>query len=165
MPAQTVIDSLEFARTGQQLSGSLPIPDMLRLKDSLFDGLGEVRYEVKGALDSSRRPILVLDVSGTLNLQCQRCLGPLDFPLRVANTLLLAGTTEEGEGFEREEVEWIEASAELDIAGLVEDEIILALPYSARHGEGKCRQDAGMDAGKNTGSAFAKLAALKRSTN
>src|SRR5689334_9636762 len=100
MPAQTVIDSLEFARTGQSLGGSLPISALTRLKDSLFDGLGEVRFEVKGAQDARRRPVLVLEVSGVLHLQCQRCLGLLDFPLRLSNTLLLASTADEGGGFE-----------------------------------------------------------------
>jgi len=35
-----VIDSLEFARTGQALSGSLPLAEMLRLKDSLHAAVG-----------------------------------------------------------------------------------------------------------------------------
>jgi uncharacterized protein len=165
MPAQTVIDSLEFARTGQTLSGSLPISGLLRLKENLFDSPGEVRFEVKGGQDARRRPVLALEVIGLLRLQCQRCLGLLEFPLRISNTLLLAGTTEEGESFEQEEVEWIEASTELDIASLVEDEIILSLPHSARHREGQCRQDDGTGTGKAGGSAFAALAALKRSTH
>jgi uncharacterized protein len=165
MPAQTVIDSLEFARTGQLLGGSLPISGLLRLKDSLFDGLGEVRFEVKGAHDTRRRPVLVLEVSGVLHLQCQRCLGLLDFPLRLSNTLLLASTADEGGGFEQEDAEWIEASTELDVAGLVEDEIILSLPYSPRHGNGLCGQGGGREAGETGSAAFAKLAALKRNSH
>jgi uncharacterized protein len=165
MPAQTVIDSLEFARTGQRLHGSLPIAGLHRLKDCLFDDLGEVRFEVKGACDARHRPVLVLEVSGVLHLLCQRCLGMLDFPLRLSNTLLLAGTRDEGGGFEEDDAEWIEASAELDVAGLVEDEIILALPYSPRHEEGRCRQDMGRETAKAGNPAFARLAALKRSNH
>jgi uncharacterized protein len=159
MRAQTVIDSLEFARTGQFLSGSLPVGSLARLKESLHDAQGEVRFEVKGAQDARGRPVLKLDVRGLLHLQCQRCLGMLDYPLRVSNTLLLTGpgTAE----LEEEEAESIEASSELDVGGLVEDEIILSLPYSPRHDEGTCRQAEGLQAARKA-SAFEKLAALKR---
>jgi uncharacterized protein len=162
MPAQTVIDSLEFARTGQFLSGSLPVPGFKRLKDSLHDELGEVRFEVRGGEDARGRPVLALEIRGVLHLQCQRCLGLLDYPLWVSNTLLLVapGAAE----LEEEGAETIEASSELDVGGLVEDEIILSLPYSPRHEEGTCRQAGDAQAGRGA-SAFEKLAALKRQTH
>ena len=52
--AQTVIDSLEFARTGQTLRGSLPLLGLARLKDSLADALGTVEFEVRGGEDARR---------------------------------------------------------------------------------------------------------------
>ena len=160
MPEQTVIDSLEFARTGQTLSGGVQIPGLTRLKESLYDELGEVRFELKGAEDARSRPVLALEIRGVLHLRCQRCLGLLECPLSVSSTLLLAGP---GAGdFEEEDVEWIEASGELDVGGLVEDEIILSLPYSPRHEEGACRQAAGAQTAQAAVTAFEKLAALKR---
>ena len=163
MPAQTVIDSLEFARTGQTLSGGVPIPSLTRLKESLYDELGEVRFEVKGAQDARGRPVLALEIRGVLHLRCQRCLGLLEHPLRVSSTLLLAGP---GAGdFEEEEKEWIEASSELDVGALVEDEIILSLPYSPRHEEGACSQAAGAQTVRAAVTAFEKLAALKRQSH
>lgn len=157
----TVIDSLEFARAGQTLGGNLQVRDLARLRDSLFDTVGEVRYELRGGHDARQRPVLSLEISGLLHLQCQRCLGMLDYPLRVANTLLLIGTDASG-SVEDEEAESIEASAELDVAGLVEDEIILGLPYSPRHEEGLCRHGVSALANGAGKSAFAKLASLKR---
>jgi uncharacterized protein len=163
MPAQTVIDSLEFARTGQTLSGGVPIPGLTRLKESLYDELGEVRFEVKGAQDARSRPVLALEIRGVLHLRCQRCLGLLEHPLRVSSTLLLAGP---GAGdFEEEEAEWIEASNELDVGALVEDEIILSLPYSPRHEEGACSQAASAQTARAAVTAFEKLAALKRQSH
>jgi uncharacterized protein len=164
MPAQTVIDSLEFARTGQTLAGELPIAGLARLRESLYDPAGEIRFELKGVRDARLRPALMLEISGVLQLQCQRCLGLLEYPLRVSNTLLL-GSSEESGRLDEEDAEWIEASDALDVAALVEDEILLGLPYSPRHGEGQCRQDAGVAAQRAEISAFAKLAALKRNTH
>ena len=166
MSAQTVIDSLEFARTGQTLRGSLPIPGLMRLQESLFDGLGEVRFEVKGGHDARRRPVLTLEIGGVLDLQCQRCLGRLDYALQLSNTLLLVSAGEVASGsLDEEDAEWVEASGELDVASLVEDEIILSLPYAPRHGEGLCRYNMNVVADGAAGSTFAKLAALKRNNH
>ena len=163
MSAQTVIDSLEFARTEQILRGSLPIPGLTRLQDSLYDAVGLVDFVVQGGHDARRRPTLSLEVSGVLHLRCQRCLGQLDYPLQLAGTLLLGnpGDTAAGE-LADEANEWIEASAQLDVASLVEDEIILGLPYSPRHPEGQCRLRQDGLARDTQQSAFEKLAALKR---
>lgn len=162
----TVIDSLEFAQTGQSLRGSLPIPELTRLRESLADTVGEVVFVVTGGRDERRRLTLSVDVKGLLHLQCQRCLGTLDYPLRLVNRLLLvepgAANADEQEA---ESAEWIEASATLDLAQLVEDEILLGLPFSPRHEEGACRQATGTETGNAGASAFAKLAALKRNSN
>jgi uncharacterized protein len=163
---QAVIDSLEFARTGQTLHGSLPVSGLTRLQDSLFDALGAVEFEVTGGQDARHRPILTLDVRAMLHLRCQRCLGPLDYPLRLTNTLLLASRNAAAAGnLDNELIEWIEASAELDVASLIEDEIILGLPFAPRHDEGRCGHDSGVVASDARASAFAKLGALKKNLN
>jgi len=163
---QTVIDSLEFARTGQTLRGSLSLPGLTRLKESLADAVGTVEFEVTGGQDARGRPILTVSIRGMLRLQCQRCLEALDHPLQVLNTLMLvaAGAGAAGE-LDDEDVEWIEASRELGVASLVEDEILLSLPYAPRHEEGACRPVGAAIADGATGSPFAALAALKRITH
>jgi uncharacterized protein len=164
--SRTVIDSLEFARTGQTLRGSLAVSDLTRLEDSLHDTLGLIEFAVHGGHDSRHRPTLRLDVTGVLHLKCQRCLGRLDFPLRLASTLLLASASETAaSGLDDEECEWIEASPELDLGSLVEDEIILGLPYSPRHAEESCPAGQHDAAGATSRSAFAQLAALRRKLN
>jgi uncharacterized protein len=163
---QTVIDSLEFARTGQTLRGSLPLPGLTRLKDSLVDTLGAVEFEVKGSHDARGRPILTLTIHGMLHLQCQRCLGALEHPLQVLNTFLLATAGESAAGdLDEEDAEWVEASGNLDVAALVEDEIILSLPFAPRHEEGSCRQAGTAAADGDAASAFARLAVLKRNNS
>lgn len=163
--ALAVIDSLEFARAGQSLSGSLPVAALTRLQDGLFDDQGEIRFEVRGGHNARRQPVLTVEISGVLHLQCQRCLGVLDLAMRFSNTLLLvSGGPDAGEP-DDVEAEWIEASAELDVAGLVEEEILLSLPYAPRHGEGQCPPGAKAAAGGDKTTAFAKLAVLKRNGN
>ena len=163
MSAQAVIDSLEFAQAGQTLRGNLPVSGMARLQDDLYDDLGEVEFVVQGGTDAWRRPVLMLEVRGVLHLRCQRCLGVLDYPLRLANRLLLVSEAEAAPGAPDDEgIEWVEASAALDVAGLVEDEVLLGLPYAPRHDEGCCTGDADLRQERSKPSPFAKLAALKK---
>jgi len=160
---QTVIDSLEFARTGQMLRGSLPLPGLTRLRDSLADTLGTVGFEVTGGTDSRGRPILTVVIHGMLHLRCQRCLEALDHPLQVLNTLLLVAAGNAAVGaLDDEDTEWVEASRELDLAMLIEDEILLSLPYAPKHAEGTCRSLGSAVADGAAQTAFAKLAELKR---
>lgn len=163
MFAQAVIDSLEFARTEQTLHGNLPVPSLVRLQDSLHDALGQVEVIVRGGKDAQRRPIIRLDITGMLHLRCQRCLGRLDYPLQLGNSLLLVSQAEADSGaLDEIEADWIVASRELDVAALVEDEIILSLPYAPRHAEEQCERGAARDRDGGAASPFAKLATLKR---
>ena len=163
MFARAVIDSLEFARTEQTLHGNLPVSSLARLQDSLHDALGQVDVVVQGGKDAQRRPILRLDITGALHLRCQRCLGLLDYALRLRNSLLLVGQAEADSGaLDDMEVDWIVAGPEQNVAALVEDEIILSLPYAPRHADGQCEHGGARDRGDGTASPFAKLAALKR---
>jgi uncharacterized protein len=168
MSAPAVIDVLEFARSSQQLSGSLPVFGLKRLEDVLYDAEGILQYEVEGGRDERMRPQLRVAVAGRLHLRCQRCLGLLEYPLQLTNTLVV--TPQGGnavEGIEDPEApDTIDENPELDVGLLVEDEVLLALPFAPRHAEGECDgelQTVG-DAGREA-SPFAKLAALKRRPN
>ena len=166
MSAQTVIDSLEFAHAGQELRGSLPVTRLARLKDDLFEPVGEVHFTLRGGRDEQRRPILQVEISGSLHLQCQRCLGLLEYPLGVCSTLLLVrpGADVSATAEDPEAPDCIEASAQLDVVALIEDEILLGLPFALRHAEGSCQSAFAKDRGEREAErrpAFAGLAGLK----
>jgi uncharacterized protein len=165
MSAPAVIDSLEFARTGQQLSGSLPVSSFPRFEDVVAEKSGDIAYEVVGARDTRNRPMLSLRVRGALVLQCQRCLGPLEYPLDVTSKMLVVpqGTTPD-DADDPDAPDYIEAQRELDLAELIEDEILLCVPFAPRH-DGECGDQPGEGSDKqDKESPFAALAALKNTT-
>jgi uncharacterized protein len=166
MAAPAVIDAIEFARSEQTLSGSLPVANLKRLDDVLFDGAGTVAYSVEGVRDEKNRPHLGVAVTGRLHLQCQRCLGLLDYPLELSNTVRVVPQgmpLEDDDVQDPDSPDVIETTGELDLAALIEDEILLALPLAPRHAEGECESRIGTEhPATSAQSAFAKLAALKR---
>src|SRR5258705_6481781 len=166
MSARASIDSLEFARAGEQLSGSVPVSELPRLTDSLFDTDGNLQFELKGGRDSRERLRLQLTVAGRIDLQCQRCLGKLVYPVSVQTNLLVLAEGEVGDAGEIEDLDGVPAAPQTDVWSLVEDEVLLAIPLAPRHAEDECRP-AVKAAGEPAASPFAALARLtqERSKN
>lgn len=137
---QARFDNLKLVQERQVLSGEMPVTALSRLMESVQDGAGTLAYRVEGSADQQERPLLKLQVSGTLRLQCQRCLNDLtytvaiDSTLRVVNEEALAAEYDD----DPEEPDCIAASAACDLAALVEDEVLLALPAYPRHEANAC---------------------------
>jgi uncharacterized protein len=161
MSARAVIDSLDFARNSQQLSGEVQVVQLARLADSLFDGAGELKYQLVGGCDARQRPRLQLAVAGSINLRCQRCLGSLAYPVAVEASLLVLTDKAGGETAELDDLDGVPADAHTDVWELIEDEVLLAVPLSPRHPEGLC--EAAVDTSQDrAASPFAVLAKLKQ---
>lgn len=155
-------DPFGFARAAGTYRGQFAIAAMPRLQDRLAGDAGAVSCVVRGGQDRRQRSWLELEIAGTPSLRCDRCLTPLDYPLKLHSRVLLAHPGEVlPDDDEPESPEWIEAGQELDLLELVEDEILLGLPLSIRHDPGKCSSD-GAGTGRKDGSdtPFSGLAAL-----
>src|SRR5688572_9557464 len=138
MESAKVIDSLEFARAGEEVQGSVSVAQLARLTDSLFDAAGTLSYRLLGGYDAQQRPRLKLSVEGEINLKCQRCLGKLPYSVAVESSLLLLTAGSKSEIVEIDDLDGIPADVNTDVWALVEDEVLLAIPFAARHPEGLC---------------------------
>ena len=135
MPHQPTIDGFEFASAGATQQGVWPLKDFPRLRDVLASDAGEVAYEISGVHDARGRPGLRLKVSGTLMLRCQRCLEAMAFEVKTDETLVLASTLAEihDEPADANAPDRVVAGKEMALRELIEDELILAVPYAPRH--------------------------------
>jgi uncharacterized protein len=135
MSHEPVIDGFEFASAGATQQGVLSLGAFERLRDVLASDEGEVAYELKGVRDERGRPSLRLRVRSTLQLRCQRCLGPLAFEVQADSLLVLAATQAEidADPVDVQSPDRVLAGREMAVADLIEDELILAVPYAPRH--------------------------------
>ncbi len=152
-----LIDGLQFARGAETLAGTLDSSQLPRLSEMRCTTTG-LSYEVRGRTDADGRSWLLVAASGALTLECQRCLGPVEFPLAFRSELLLAASGREIDVAD-DDIDRVLAGKAMDVCLLVEDEVLLALPMAPRHG-----QCGGASDGALTGrpSPFAELAKLKR---
>lgn len=160
-----IADPLEFAGDGSELSGSVPVAQLARLHDLLAEVSGEISWVVNGSVEQDAggsRYFLDLELEGSLQLVCQRCLGACAHKVALFNRLELIapGAPWPDEELEDDSCDAIEAGRNLEILPLVEDEILLGLPQSPRHEDCTPPGEAGVGK-EGKPSPFAALAGLK----
>lgn len=131
-----VIDVFSLARREAELHGSTPIMSFARMvADAPDQGKRLAKWSVRGSVDAHGRMFLSVGVQASPLLVCQRCLGPVEVSVHSNNTLqVLEGPDLPDDDLDDPEApECIQGSKRFDLAGLVEDELILALPYVPRH--------------------------------
>ncbi len=159
--AMTVIDSAVFSREQQQLSGTVAVSSLTRLFDQLADQSGSAEWKLQGGVDKIERPWLDLVVKGQMRLVCQRCLKPMDWPFAIETRLTqFSDEAKLDEAEEQDEdLEGMLIDPALDVEALVEEEVILAVPFAPVHEQ--CGGTEGAtEAGKKP-NPFAVLAGLK----
>jgi len=160
MSQRIVIDCLAFAREAGSLQGELQIASLTRVLDLLADSAGRLAYRVEGRIDSRNRSQLLLQVDGVLSLCCQRCLEKVEYPIEVRSLLEFVDDESDltQEELEDDSRDFLPPQKELDVAALLEDEIILALPTVPRH-DSCAMPEAGQGSAKV--SPFSVLTGLK----
>jgi uncharacterized protein len=150
------IDGQKFALERSRVSGRLSLAALPRLVASGGTS-ADVAYTVAGGANAEGRSSLRVTATGSVGMTCQRCLAALAVPIAVDAELELADSREAAEAAE-DEVDRVVASRSMDVAAMVEDELLLALPMVAAHEQ--C-EPPGRDDGPKP-SPFAALAGLRR---
>jgi len=115
-------------------------PIIRQLSDMPSDGSGVVWFEVDVVADVGRKPRLALKVQARLQLICQRCLQIMVFSVDEQALFEVglasrsdSGLGDIGEQADLEQPEELLVEDEFDLIGLIEDQLILAVPYVPRH--------------------------------
>ncbi len=164
---QVRLDARQFAHAAQALSGRSQVEVFPRFVAECREAGRVVQWSVQGSVDTDGACWLELDVSASVVVQCQRCLGDLPLPIasRTRFRLVFDGEAWDDADLEDDSFEALELDGPLELATLVEDELLLALPPVPMHEEA-CGLPAGsLDklAGNGRPSPFAVLGALKKS--
>lgn len=169
MRAQGRFDGFGVAAQRAVIAGRVDAGALPRVADLLAEegGPADIDYRITGSADVTGRPALEVSVSGAVPLTCQRCLQPFRWPIEQTTLLLLAHDERELARIDDEdhEHEAVLADAPLDGMTLVEDELLLTLPFVPRCPEADCpaarNERTGVPPAAGTASAFGVLAELK----
>ena len=138
--APTHLDVKAFAQAASAITGHDLLSKFARLleetkghgADLIIDwsARGELRTDEAGA----EQIWLHLTVDASLPLICQRCLGPVDIAVCISRSFRFVGSEEAAEAQDEEaEEDVLVLSRDFNLADLIEDEVLMALPVIPRH--------------------------------
>ena len=158
-----VIDTAEFARKGLEIHDTIALSQFPRLQEMLATPEGKLDYALKGSVSAEGKPHLQLMLQGVIPLMCQRCLESLDFELDASADFILV--PDESmiplQEDEKDTEDYLVANPRTQVIELLEDELLLALPYAPKHADEQCAAKSGVQASNEKQSPFAILRGLK----
>ena len=150
LPGQSLIRfaARKFAADHQLLAGTVRLAEWPRASESVVDPTAEIAYRVEGGTDDSGRPRLLVALTGSVQLICQRCLHPMQWLLGGQTSVLLAANQRQLDAWdsEVEEAEVVLADQPLNLNELLEDEFLLGLPFAPMCEDPGCAWRAGSGA-------------------
>lgn len=162
LPRQIFIDSQDFAYRSRELQGKIAVAELPRLQDMLAAPEGEFSYTVRGMHSKAGKPMLEVTLEGICPLRCQRCLQNLAYQVNLVSHLILVPPEQLDEAAaDDEENDAIPADTQLDVLALLEEELLLSLPFAPKHAAGTCEPDVAVAERLNRENPFAVLAELK----
>jgi len=165
--SQPLPDSIEperLAARDEALAGELRLVSMPRLLEAILDEDGPVSVALDFYQDGQGRCRARGHIVLCLHLTCQRCLQAMELDIEEGIDVVFVSS--ESNLPEMTEAVLMDAG-QVSLQTLIEDQILLALPFAPRHEEGACARQAASATemtDSNTerrSSPFAVLAALK----
>ncbi|TMG83579.1 MAG: hypothetical protein E6H67_03705 [Betaproteobacteria bacterium] len=133
-------DAFKLSASNHSIAGEVDAARLSRLADRIPEGTSNamIAWQLDGGCDAQGRPALTLTLEGALPQICQRCLRPFAVEVSHRTELLLARNEAELARLDIEDTEVVLADVPLDAHALVEDELLLSLPFAPRHEDGTC---------------------------
>ncbi|MDO4769977.1 MAG: DUF177 domain-containing protein [Brachymonas sp.] len=131
-----------LADAGAALQGQTPLHELPRLASACAASVGDTLISWQ-AQCSTRQPPgqsqevwLELQAEVPLTLECQRCLQAMPEPLQVQRAFRFAPDEATAARLDEElEEDVLVISRHFDLLELIEDELIMALPFAPRHAD------------------------------
>lgn len=164
-PIPTHVDPRRFAERGLTFSDSLPLAQFERVAALLEKTSGNLEASLTFSRDAQNLVVVDMQLAAGVCLQCQRCLEGVD--LDVGGTYRYAVVKPGADtSLIPSDYDILELGDEpLDALGLMEDELLLALPIVPMHEKGQCSPPANRAQAEEQASRpnpFSILSQLKR---
>lgn len=131
------IDAKRFCRDARSWEVQSDVTAFPRLGGEFTQG--SLVCRVDGHAGQRGEMSLRLSIHGKVELPCQRCLNAMWQAVDIDRTLYLALSERELERLDAlPDSDAILVGETLDLVTLVEDEVLLSLPFAAMHVEGEC---------------------------
>ena len=126
---------------GVTLTGKVDADLCARLADAVIEISESIEADLSFDTSDQGRKVVHVSASTTVLVACQRCLEPMKLSLAFDTELGIVWSEDEAKTLPRDLDPWVVEEEMGDIAALVEDELLLALPFVIYHPEDQCSAD------------------------
>ncbi len=130
------IDPERAADQGLEFAGALDPAPLARLREVAADDAATISGRFAFHRDEEGRAVMEGSAEASLPLICQRCADLFLFEARAVWRRVFALSEADERGLAEKGLDVCYHNGPLDVAELVEEELILALPMAPRHPEG-----------------------------
>jgi uncharacterized protein len=155
LPSQ--IDPRKLALKGALLEGHIDSADLARLSSAVNRVVSPLSVSIQFEVDETGQSFAKGVASVEVELTCQRCLDPFKSNLQASFSLQIIWSEDQIANVSPEHEPWVVVDRIADPIAMVEDEVLLGLPFVSYHKVGECTGSALKPAGSDSG----ELAAAK----
>ena len=133
------VDAYKLADQLTHLEGVVASTRLSRLAEAVLSQDAEFKASLDFNRDAEQRRVVTGEVSGSVELECQRCLQAVKHTIDSRFHLAIVYNDEMAKALPSGlEPLMLLPNQPLDVAEVIEDEVLLSLPMHAMHAPGEC---------------------------
>jgi uncharacterized protein len=138
-PIPSYIDTRKVFQRREKICGQMDLKRLQTFQECLAEGTdARISVELSFSSNEIRQRLITGKLRAKVQLSCQRCLEPV--AIELADDIKLVLLVDETDAAELDPTldPWIDADYKLDIARLIEEQLILCMPIVSYHPDGDC---------------------------
>ena len=171
-PVPAYVDTRKVFLQQAEIEGTVPLERLARFRESLATDVADVQVKLRFSTNQSKQQLISGELAAKVEVTCQRCLEPM--PIELADNINLALLSDEAlvTRLDPDLDPWICQNTKLDLASVVEEQLMLCMPIVNYHPGENCldklgykvtaSETGGSEAGKDAANPFAVLKTLKK---
>ena len=132
------VDPYRLCDQARSFEGRLNLADLSRLAEVLVSAEGQASYRIVCDRDEHRRARIRGSVDAVMVVTCQRCMGPMNWPVHAEFQLAVVTSEAQAEQLPADYDALLLEGETIQLASLIEDELLLAVPVAPLHPASEC---------------------------
>ncbi|MEX0950995.1 MAG: YceD family protein [Gammaproteobacteria bacterium] len=134
-----LLDISRLVKQGAELHGFFSIAELPRLRDALYDDSGQVDYRLEFSRHADGFEQITGQYHADVMVTCQRCMQPMAVELGTDIRLVVVAADTRAQQLPEDFEPLQQTTAAPDLVTLIEDEVLLALPFAPLHRAEDCK--------------------------
>ena len=142
-PVPVYVDTRKIFLQQGEIAGFVDLKRLPRFRETLASDKGAVHVALQFTTSDAGQQLILGRLEASVEVICQRCLEPLGIELADDIKLALLADESKSKELDSDLEPWICAEPKLELAGLVEEQLMLCMPIVNYHTTSDCSNKLG----------------------